>query len=230
MVHYEIGIHIGELSLPAGFDGLLVDELAAAGCMFERLKEGSWRAGSPNAERAEAVAHVAKAAELEVEAKSIQSELSASSATCKARLLPAIARSSLNGKWVVKRRTAKDRFSRTLRRIGVWCRTHLHDDVEKQHRALARKLNGHYAYFGITSNYVALARLLYEVIAIWRKWLCRRSQKGYLNCKAMHKPLERYPLPRPRIGHLSSDATSRKTTAFSSERRSGSSPTHPICP
>jgi group II intron reverse transcriptase/maturase len=106
---------------------------------------------------------------------------------------------SRKGKWVVKRRTATDRFSRTLRRIAEWCRTHRHDGVEAQQHALARKLNGHYAYFGVTSNYGALGRLLYEVKAIWRKWLSRRSQKGFLNWTAMHRLLERYPLPRPRI-------------------------------
>jgi RNA-directed DNA polymerase len=42
---------------------------------------------------------------------------------------------SRNGKWAVQRRTAKDRFSRTLRRIAEWCRTHRHDDVESHHRA-----------------------------------------------------------------------------------------------
>lgn len=108
---------------------------------------------------------------------------------------------SRKGKWVVKKRTAKDRFSRTLRRIAEWCRKHRHDDVETQQRALARKLNGHYAYFGVTSNYAALARLQHEVKAIWRKWLSRRSQKGFLNWNAMHRLLERFPLPPPRIVH-----------------------------
>ena len=108
---------------------------------------------------------------------------------------------SRNGKWVVKKRTAKDRFSRTLRRIAEWCREHRHDDVEKQNRALARKLKGHYAYFGVTSNYAALARLWHEVKAIWRKWLSRRSQKGLLNWDTMHRLLKRYPLPAPRIVH-----------------------------
>jgi len=108
---------------------------------------------------------------------------------------------SRKGKWVVKKRTAKDRFSRTLRRIAEWCCRHRHDDVETQQRALARKLNGHYAYFGVTSNYASLARLQHEVKAIWRKWLSRRSQKGALNWNAMHRLLERYPLPPPRIVH-----------------------------
>ena len=108
---------------------------------------------------------------------------------------------SRNGKWVVKKRTAKDRFNRTLRRIAEWCHTHRHDGVEVQQRALARKLSGHYAYFGVTSNYAALARLVHEVEAIWRKWLSRRSQKGALDWNAMHRLLERYPLPRPRVVH-----------------------------
>jgi group II intron reverse transcriptase/maturase len=106
---------------------------------------------------------------------------------------------ALSGKWVVKRRTANDRFSRTLRRIRDWCREHRHADVESQHRSLARKLNGHYAYFGVTSNFDALARLLREVESIWRKWLSRRSQRGFLNWQAMHQLEKRFPLPKPRI-------------------------------
>jgi group II intron reverse transcriptase/maturase len=108
---------------------------------------------------------------------------------------------SRSGKWVPKCRTAKDRFSRTLRRIGEWCRMHLHDDVEEQHQVLGRKLNGHYAYFGVTSNYRALSRLHLEAKRIWRRWLSRRSQKGLVNWQAMVRLLERFPLPHPRIVH-----------------------------
>jgi RNA-directed DNA polymerase len=108
---------------------------------------------------------------------------------------------SRKGNWVVKKRTAKDRFSRTLRRIGEWCRKHRHLDVEIQHRALVRQLRGHYAYYGVTSNGDALARLWYETTKLWRKWLCRRSQKGYVTWAQMLRLLERYPLPPPRIVH-----------------------------
>jgi RNA-directed DNA polymerase len=108
---------------------------------------------------------------------------------------------SRNGKWVVKQRTAKDRFSRSLRRFREWCRDHRHEPVKAQHLTLVQKLNGHYAYFGITSNYDALARLWHEVKAVWRTWLSRRSRKASLSWDAMHRLLERFPLPRPRIVH-----------------------------
>jgi group II intron reverse transcriptase/maturase len=108
---------------------------------------------------------------------------------------------SRNGHWIVKRKTAKDRFSRTLRRIGEWCRKHRHLDVKAQRTTLAQKLRGHYGYFGITGNYVALARLLNEVTAIWRKWLSRRSQNGAVTWIQMRGLLKRHPLPPPRIVH-----------------------------
>jgi group II intron reverse transcriptase/maturase len=108
---------------------------------------------------------------------------------------------SRKGSWVVKKRTAKDRFSRTLRRIREWCRKHRHLDVEVQHRVLVQKLRGHYAYYGVTGNNRSLSRIWYETTMAWRKWLCRRSQKGYLTWGKMFRLLERYPLPAPRIVH-----------------------------
>ncbi len=104
-----------------------------------------------------------------------------------------------SGKWVVKRRTAKDRFRRALKRVGDWCRKHRHDDVREQHRALGLKLRGHYGYFGITGNFVAIARFFHEVKAVWRKWLDRRSQRHSMPWDRLHRWLAREPLPPPRI-------------------------------
>jgi RNA-directed DNA polymerase len=108
---------------------------------------------------------------------------------------------SRNGHWVVMKRTAKDRFNRTLRRIAEWCRRHRHDSLEKQHRALSSKLRGHYAYFGVTSNMHALQRVHFEVERIWKKWLSRRSQRAERNWEQMRRLVERFPLPAPRIVH-----------------------------
>lgn len=102
-------------------------------------------------------------------------------------------------KHTVQRRTAKDRLARALTRIAQWCRAHRHDPVRQQHAALSRQLLGHYAYYGITSNYRSISRFYFAVRGIWRKWLSRRSYKGLVNWDRMLATLERFPLPRPRI-------------------------------
>jgi group II intron reverse transcriptase/maturase len=108
---------------------------------------------------------------------------------------------SRKGRWIVKQRTAKDRFTRALRRFREWCRDHRHAPLKAQHLGLVRKLRGHDAYYGITSNYDALARLRHELKAIWKTWLSRRSSKSLLSWAAMHALLERFPLPPARIVH-----------------------------
>jgi hypothetical protein len=65
---------------------------------------------------------------------------------------------------------------------------------------LVKKLNGHYAYHGITSNFGAIARLYYEVPRVWRKALARRSQQRF-SWKKMNRLLERFPPPPPHIVH-----------------------------
>jgi group II intron reverse transcriptase/maturase len=103
------------------------------------------------------------------------------------------------GYMVVKRRTAKDRFSRALRRMKEWCREERHAPLRAQQQGLAAKLRGHYGYFGITGNYGALHRLVYEVTRTWRKWLSTRSRDGRLTWARMVMLLKRFPLPAPRI-------------------------------
>jgi group II intron reverse transcriptase/maturase len=108
---------------------------------------------------------------------------------------------SLKGNWVVKRKTASDRFSRTLRRIATWCRLNQHRSIEEQHTALVRKLRGHDAYYGITGNSHALVLLRYWVRRIWRKWLNRRSWKAKMTWTRMNALLGSFPLPPARVVH-----------------------------
>jgi len=108
---------------------------------------------------------------------------------------------SLRGNWVVKRKTAGARLSRSLHAINQWCRTHRHQKVAKQHEMLSRKLSGHYAYFGITGNYAALRVFWHGVQRSWKKWLSRRSQRSYIDWERFRRLLERYPLPEPEVVH-----------------------------
>jgi RNA-directed DNA polymerase len=108
---------------------------------------------------------------------------------------------SRKGNWVVKRKTARSRFSRMLRHINAWCSKNLHLPVRQQHVELCRKLRGHDAYYGITPNFAALASLRYWVERIWRKWLSRRSWDGRLSWEKMRRLLKVFPLSRPRVVH-----------------------------
>ena len=94
-----------------------------------------------------------------------------------------------------------DRFTRALREIGRWCRAHRHWRVAEQQAMLRRKLQGHYAYYGITGNARALARFLYEVRRLWRKWLNRRSWHAGMSWDKFAQLTVRYPLPPPRVVH-----------------------------
>jgi RNA-directed DNA polymerase len=108
---------------------------------------------------------------------------------------------SRSNKVDIKRKTAKDRFRRALQRVAQWCREHRHESIREQQKALGMKLQGHFAYFGITGNSAMLALFLREVEEVWRKWLNRRSQLAPMPWERMHRLLKRYPLPRPRIVH-----------------------------
>lgn len=108
---------------------------------------------------------------------------------------------SRRGNWVIKRRTAAKRFGQALRRIHEWCRLHRHQKVGAQARTLALKLRGHYAYYGITGNSVALDRFRDAVCRIWKRWLSRRSQRGWVSWPRFRVILARYPLPPPRAVH-----------------------------
>jgi RNA-directed DNA polymerase len=108
---------------------------------------------------------------------------------------------SRKGRWVVKRKTAPSRFTRTLKRIGRWCKDHRHQPIAMQHRTLSRMLRGHDAYFGITGNIRMLAKLRNEVGKRWRKALDRRSHRAGMTWERFSALLGRFPLPPPRVVH-----------------------------
>jgi len=108
---------------------------------------------------------------------------------------------SRKGRWIVKRRTSRGRFSRALRGGARWCRKARHLPVRAQHRQMVRKLRGHFSYFGITGNGDALARFRHQATRIWRKWLNRRSQRARMPWKKFNRLLQRYPVPPPVVVH-----------------------------
>ena len=105
-----------------------------------------------------------------------------------------------NQQWVVRRKTAKGRLSRTLRAIHRWCKQNRHQPVALQHATLRRKLLGHYAYYGITGNYRCLSVVWDRTQRTWHQWLSRRSDRG-MTWERFRAFSIRYPLPVPRVVH-----------------------------
>jgi group II intron reverse transcriptase/maturase len=108
---------------------------------------------------------------------------------------------SRKGGWVVTRKTMRTRLARALKTVNAWCREHRHDPITEQRDGLARKLTGHYGYYGITGNLDGLKHFHHEVERIWREWLDRRSHRARMGWERFKRLLKWLRLPQPRVVH-----------------------------
>jgi group II intron reverse transcriptase/maturase len=110
---------------------------------------------------------------------------------------------SRKGYWIIRRKTAAKRLSRTLRAIGEWCRRNRHRGMWDQFKVLVRKLQGHYAYYGITGNGRCLEQVRTGTQKLWRKWLARRSRESKaMTWERMNRFLkETFVFPYARLVH-----------------------------
>lgn len=107
---------------------------------------------------------------------------------------------SRKGRWVVKQRTAKSRFSRGLKAIKERCRRMRHHRLSEQHEVLSRMLRGHFNYYGITGNGDALSRFRHEAERLWGRSLARRNKRRFA-WQRFRRLLERLPFPAARVVH-----------------------------
>src|SRR5438552_4034307 len=131
---------------------------------------------------------------------------------------------SLRGSWVIKRKTARDRLSRALWAIAQWCQQHRHAPVSCQHAVLSRKLRGHYGYYGITGNSLAITRFRYEVRSRWRKWLNRRGGRSPMSWPHFigSRNAIRSPQPSPSTPAIAVQRTHELKSRMRESRTSGS--------
>lgn len=110
---------------------------------------------------------------------------------------------SRKGYWVIRRKTAAKRLRRTLHVIGDWCRDHRHRGMFDQFKMLVRKLEGHYAYYGITGNGRSLAQVRRATQTLWYQWLRRRNRaSGGQTWEWMHRMLkDTFVFPYARVVH-----------------------------
>ena len=105
-----------------------------------------------------------------------------------------------DGRFVVKRQTQSKRLTKKLQELRQEAQQRRHTPVADQHTWLSQVLRGHYAYFGLPSNFRLLQTFHEQVGRLWFRALRRRSQRSltWHDFKAL---LDRFPLPRPRITH-----------------------------
>lgn len=108
---------------------------------------------------------------------------------------------SRKGRWIIRRKTMRKRFTRGLKAISQWCRENLHEPMLEQVAQLGRKLKGHFGYYGLTGNFESLQRFRWEVIKIWRKWLARRGDPKGMSWERMNKLLAFFYIPEARVVH-----------------------------
>jgi group II intron reverse transcriptase/maturase len=104
------------------------------------------------------------------------------------------------GRFMVIRRTQRDRLRNKLAALKKQLRKRLHWPIPLTGQWLAAVLRGHYNYYGVPFNIHALNTMRYRLIGLWHHALGRRSQKGTIPWERMLRLAERW-LPAPRIVH-----------------------------
>jgi RNA-directed DNA polymerase len=111
-----------------------------------------------------------------------------------------IAGKSLRGRFLLKRRSRRDRMKAKLKEVADELRQRMHQSIPEQGGWLKQVVTGYFVYHAVPTNSAALVTFRDEIIARWRWVLHRRSQKSALTWTRMKKLADDW-LPRPRILH-----------------------------
>ncbi len=107
---------------------------------------------------------------------------------------------SRRGRFLLKRRSRRDRMKAKLKEVSNELRYRLHQSIPEQGNWLKQVVSGYFAYHAVPTNSAALVTFRDEIIARWRWVLHRRSQKSALTWTRMTKLADDW-LPKPLILH-----------------------------
>ena len=107
---------------------------------------------------------------------------------------------SRTGKFLVKRKSRRDRMKAKLREIKDALRRNLHLPLPAQGRWLGQIVTGHFAYHAVPTNLDSIVAFHHHVTGLWRRTLRRRSQKDRTKWSDLTKLVAQW-LPCPRIQH-----------------------------
>jgi RNA-directed DNA polymerase len=104
------------------------------------------------------------------------------------------------GRFLLKRRSRRDRLMAKLQDVAGELRRRMHQSIPEQGKWLRQVVTGFFNYHAVPTNGAALEAFRVEITARWRWTLRRRSQKGVLPWARMAKLANDW-LPKPRILH-----------------------------
>ncbi len=107
---------------------------------------------------------------------------------------------SRRGRFLIHRKTRRDRMRAKLRELKVEMRRRRHQPIPAQGRWLRQVVRGFFAYHAVSTNGRSLGAFRYHVTNLWRRSLRRRSQKDRTTWARITKLADDW-LPRPRILH-----------------------------
>src|SRR6476620_6076336 len=103
-----------------------------------------------------------------------------------------------SGKFLLKRKTRRDRMRAKLRMIKEEMWRRMHQPIYQQGKWLGHVVRGYFNYHAVPTNFRSLVTFRTEVAKRWRRALSRRSERGDLNWVQMNALIAEW-LPRPRI-------------------------------
>jgi RNA-directed DNA polymerase len=107
---------------------------------------------------------------------------------------------SRRGKFLVKRKSRRDRMRAKLQAIKEELQRYMHRPIPEQGKWLKQVVTGYFNYHAVPTNSRALAAFRYFVIELWRRTLQRRSQTAGMTWQWIARLVNDW-LPRPRIRH-----------------------------
>jgi RNA-directed DNA polymerase len=107
---------------------------------------------------------------------------------------------SRRGKFLVKRKTRRDRMRMKLQAVKQELRQRMHQPIPVQGKWLGQVVKGYFNFHAVPTNSHALGVFRHRVTMLWRRVLQHRSHKAEMTWERMRKLANDW-LPRPRILH-----------------------------
>jgi group II intron reverse transcriptase/maturase len=107
---------------------------------------------------------------------------------------------SRGGKFLIKRKSRRDRAKAKLKEVKEELRRRMHQPIPEQGKWLRRIVVGYFNYHAVPTNMQALVVFRDRVVNLWRRTLGRRSQKDGSTWDRMATLADEF-LPNPRILH-----------------------------